>query len=565
MSKKLHDNERIKAESQFLRGTLADDFTNEITGSITADNSQLTKFHGFYQQDDRDVRITRQQQKLEPLYSFMLRARVPGGVITPAQWIAIDDVANRFTHYHSIRLTTRQTFQYHGVSKFALKDVIQAIDAVMLDSIAACGDVNRNVICSTNPVESQLHRQIYDQAKDLSEILLPKTQAYYELFLGGKRVSGNESEPLYGNTYLPRKFKTAFVIPPHNDIDVRAHDLGYIAIIEGGKLLGYNVSVGGGMGASHADIETFPRLADILGFIETTDVAEVAKAVMTTQRDWGNRTDRKRARLKYTIEDNGIDAFKAEVEKRANIKFAPAKPYHFTHNGDQYGWVQGFDGKWHLTCFIGEGRIVDDETRQIKTGLYEIAKIHKGEFRMTANQNIIISNVDEADKKIIEKLGKKYGVWGEFSPLRQESMACVAFPTCGLAMAESERYLPSLIDQLAALLDKHKIAYMPEIRMTGCPNGCARPYVAEIAFVGKSMERYNIFLGGDGKGERLNALYQENLTEAQIITLFDDLFAQYAQKAKKGESFGDFTIRHKIIHENKIPSTDFHRLGSYAQ
>lgn len=564
MTKKLHDNERIKGESQLLRGTLANDFANEITGSITADNSQLTKFHGFYQQDDRDVRIVRQQQKLEPLYSFMLRARVPGGVITPKQWLAIDDVASHLTHYHSIRLTTRQTFQYHGVSKFALKDVIKAIDAVMLDSIAACGDVNRNVICSTNPVESQLHSQIYAQAKNLSEILLPQTQAYYELFLDGKKVGGNESEPLYGNTYLPRKFKTAFAVPPHNDVDVRAHDLGYIAIIKDAKLLGYNVSVGGGMGASHADKDTFPRLADILGFIEPQNVAEIAKAVMTTQRDWGNRQDRKRARLKYTIEDHGLESFKAEVEKRANVKFAAAQPYHFTHNGDQFGWVQGFDGKWHLTCFIGEGRIVDDDTRQLKTGLKEIAKIHKGEFRMTANQNIIISNVDEADKKTIEKYAKKYGVWGEFSLLHQESMACVAFPTCGLAMAESERYLPYLLDQLSALLDKYKIAYIPEIRMTGCPNGCARPYVAEIAFVGKSQGRYNIYLGGDGKGERLNVLYKENLNESQIIELFNNLFAQYAQNSQKGESFGDYVIRSQIIHENKIPSADFHRLGSYV-
>lgn len=564
MSKKLHDNERIKAESHYLRGSLKEDLANSITGSLKGDNTQLTKFHGFYQQDDRDVRIARQKQKLEPLYSFMLRARVPGGIITPKQWLAIDDVAARLTFYDSIRLTTRQTFQYHGVSKFALKDVIKAIDGVMIDSIAACGDVNRNVLCSPNPVETPLHANIYEHAKALSEELLPKTKAYYELFLDGEKVSHNqEEEPLYGSTYLPRKFKVAFVIPPYNDVDVRAHDLGYIAIIKDDKLIGYNVTVGGGMGSNHAEVNTFPRLADDLGFIEASDIFEVAKAVMTTQRDWGNREDRKRARLKYTIEDYGLNKFKAEVEKRANVKFTKAKPYSFRHNDDNLGWLKGYDGRWHLGCFIAEGRIVDNEQHQLKTGLREIAKIHKGDFRMTANQNIIISNVDKVDKKIIEDLAKKYGLINNASILRQKSMACVAFPTCGLAMAESERYMDTLIERLHTLLQKHNISYMPEIRMTGCPNGCARPYVAEIAFVGKSLGRYNVYLGGDGKGERMNALYKENYNEEQILELFDGLFAQYKNGAKEEETFGDFVIRSQIIHENKIPSQDFHKLGGY--
>ncbi len=564
MTKKLHENERIKSQSRLLRGTLEPDINNAITGGLTADNMQLTKFHGFYQQDDRDLRIQRQKQKLEPLYSFMLRARVPAGVITPEQWLAIDEIASTLTSYGSIRLTTRQTFQYHGISKFNLKKVIARLDAVMLDSIAACGDVNRNVLCSPNPQESAVHKAIYEDAKNISQALLPQSQAYFELFLGSKKVTDTEKEPLYGPTYLPRKFKIAFAIPPHNDVDVRAHDLGYIAIIQGSKLLGYNVSVGGGMGTSHADRQTFPRLADILGFIAAKDALAVAQAVMTTQRDWGNRAERKNARLKYTIETHGLKAFKAEVEKRAGLSFAPGHDYSFNSNDDRMGWTQTSDGLWHLSCFIDEGRIVDDGHRQLKTALYEIAKIHKGHFRMTANQNIIISNVIKAHKQAIDDLAKSYGLIGKHSRLRQKSMACVAFPTCGLAMAEAERYLPHLLQKLDALLQKHDIKITPQMRMTGCPNGCARPYMAEIGFVGKSLGRYNVYLGGDNKGERLNALYKENLNEAQILTLFDNIFAQYAQKAHEGEIFGDFVIRMQIIHENKNPSTDFHLLGSYS-
>jgi sulfite reductase (NADPH) hemoprotein beta-component len=548
---KLSANEGIKTRSNLLRGTIKEGLADPLTGAFSEDDAQLTKFHGFYQQDDRDIRIERREQKLEPLYTCMLRARLPGGVATPEQWLAIDKIATDLTEYGTLRLTTRQTFQYHGVLKGNIKKVIQGINDVLIDSIAACGDVNRNVLCNTNPVESAAHQEVWECARNVSEHLLPATRAYYELWLDEEPVAGNkvEEEKVYGKTYLPRKFKIAFAVPPHNDVDVYANDLGFIAILEDGQLVGFNVTAGGGMGTTHGDKTTYPRLGSEFGYIPKDKLLDVATAIVTVQRDWGNRVDRKHARLKYTIDTHGLDNYIAEVEKRAGIKFESPRPVVFTQQGDRYGWVQGSDDKWHLTLFIENGRIIDDETRRIMTGIREIAKIHQGDFRMTSNQNLIIANVPEDQKTVIENLARQYDLYGRnISLVRENSMACVALPTCALAMAESERYLPSLVTKIEALSEKYGLEKQPiVVRMTGCPNGCARPFMAEIGFIGKGPGKYNLYLGADGYGTRMNKMYRENIGEDEILAELDPLFARYAAEREPEETFGNFVVRAGVI------------------
>ncbi|WP_335911864.1 MULTISPECIES: assimilatory sulfite reductase (NADPH) hemoprotein subunit [Shewanella] len=563
---KLSANEHIKTDSDYLRGTIREGLGTEVTGAFSDDDQQLIKFHGFYQQDDRDLRNERKEQKLEPLYSFMLRARVPGGVCTPEQWLGVDKIASELTSSNSIRLTTRQTFQYHGIPKRNLKTIIQGLDREALDSIAACGDVNRNVMCNPNPVESKLHQQAYFWAKKLSDHLLPHTRAYAEIWLDEEKLLSTEDEqsaavePVYGKTYLPRKFKMAVAVPPDNDVDVYTNDLGFIAVAQEGELVGFNLVAGGGMGSTHGEVETFPRLADDFGFIKAEDTIKFAEAVMTVQRDWGNRSNRKRSRLKYTIVDHGFEAFKAEVEKRAGVKFAPKRDVVIGDRGDRYGWVKGIDNHWHLTLFIEGGRVKDTQGKLLQTGLREIAKIHKGDFRMTSNQNIIIAKVADEDKAEIEALARKHGLMGQvITATRGHSIACVALPTCALAMAEAERYFPEFIDHVDALQAKHAIGEQAiVVRMTGCPNGCARPFAAEIGFVGKAPGRYNMYLGASFEGTRLNKMYRENIQEVEILSELDALFGRYAAEREIGESFGDFTVRAGIVKPVLDAARDFH-------
>ncbi|MGI9245243.1 MAG: assimilatory sulfite reductase (NADPH) hemoprotein subunit [Steroidobacteraceae bacterium] len=538
--------EKIKRESRRLRGTLAESLEDALTGAIREDDTVLIKFHGSYQQDDRDLREERRRQKLEPAYSFMIRTRLPGGVCTPQQWLQLDEIARRYGN-GSLRITTRQAFQLHGVIKTELKATMQAINAALIDTIAACGDVNRNVLASANPVETRAHPVVHEWAKKLSEHLLPKTNAYHEIWLDGAKLHTTEEvEPLYGDTYLPRKFKAAIVVPPVNDVDVFAHDLGFIAIIDNGALQGFNLTVGGGMGATHGDAETHPRLADVVGFLRPEQLLAVAEAVMTTQRDHGNRAVRKRARLKYTIEDHGLDWFVGEITRRQGFALEPARPFEFTQQGDRFGWIEGHDGRWHLTVRIEAGRVADVDSAARMTGLREIARVHRGDFRLTPNQNLTIANVEPAAKPFIDSLVVKYGLNGyeRASPLSRDALACVALPTCGLAMAEAERYLPRLTRLVDEQLGRNGLGGTPLIlRITGCPNGCARPYLAEIALVGKAPGRYNLFLGGDGRGQRLNALYLENVDEPTIVDALDRAFARYALERRDGERFGDFAWR----------------------
>ncbi|MDF2183237.1 assimilatory sulfite reductase (NADPH) hemoprotein subunit [Grimontia hollisae] len=557
----LSDNERLKRESNFLRGTIEQDLRDPVTGGFTADNFQLIRFHGMYQQDDRDIRAERQKQKLEPLHNVMLRARLPGGIITPKQWLAIDAFATEHTMYGSIRLTTRQTFQFHGVLKPNIKMMHQTLNKIGIDSIATAGDVNRNVLCTANPVESELHQQAYEWAARISEHLLPKTRAYAEVWLDGEKVEGHQDEePILGSNYLPRKFKTTVVIPPQNDVDVHANDLNFVAIAENGKLVGFNVLVGGGLAMTHGDTSTYPRKADDLGFIPLDKTLDVAAAVVTTQRDWGNRSNRKNAKTKYTLDRVGTDVFKAEVEKRAGVTFEASRPYEFTSRGDRIGWVEGIDGKHHLTLFIENGRLLDYPGKPLKTGVAEIAKIHKGDFRMTANQNLVVAGVSKSSKAKIEKIAREHGLIDDgVSEQRKNSMACVAFPTCPLAMAEAERFLPGFVTELEGVMEKHGVGDDHIIfRVTGCPNGCGRAMLAEIGLVGKAPGRYNLHLGGNREGTRVPKMYKENITDAQILEEIDALVGRWATERNDGEGFGDFVIRAGVVAEVKVSKRDFY-------
>ncbi|KAF8801294.1 sulfite reductase subunit beta [Phlegmacium glaucopus] len=541
-------NEHIKAASGYLRGTIAEGLEDFSTGALAPSDGQLTKFHGIYQQDDRDIREEREVQGVEPAYSFMIRVRMPGGVCLPHQWLQMDHIADEHGS-GTFKITTRQTFQFHGVIKRHLKPAIQDINRVLLDTLAACGDVNRNVICSSIPTMSKLHEQVFNFSKEVSSHLIPRTTAYHEIWLDKKLVAGEalkDFEPLYGEFYLPRKFKVAIAVPPTNDVDVFANDLGFIAIVgDDGELQGFNVTIGGGMGVTHGNKKTYPRIGSLIGFCTPEQGKYVAEKVMLVQRDHGNRADRKNARLKYTVDSMGLDIYKAEVEKLLGYPLGPSRPFAFDRNVDDFGWHTGEDGKHHFTLFIENGRVQDEPGRDFKTGLREIAKIHKGTFRLTANQHLLVSEVATEDLPLIKGLLARYKLDNlDFSGLRLSSSACVAFPTCGLAMAESERYLPLLIDKVEQICEQNGLRNDSIVmRMTGCPNGCARPYIAEIAFVGKAPGNYSMLLGGGYHGQRLNKIYRESVTEPEILAILRPMIKRYALERLEGERFGDFTIR----------------------
>ncbi len=555
---KLSDAERLKKQSNYLRGSIASDLNDGLTGGFNGDNFLLIRFHGMYQQDDRDIRAERAEQKLEPRHAMMLRCRLPGGIITPAQWLAIDKFAADNTLYGSIRLTNRQTFQFHGILKGNVKPAHQMLHEVGLDALATANDVNRNVLCTSNPVESVLHQEAYEWAKKLSEHLLPRTRAYAEIWLDKEKVATTDQEPILGETYLPRKFKTTVVVPPHNDVDLHANDMNFVAIAENGRLVGFNLLVGGGLSIEHGNKATYARTASEFGFIPLDKTLAVAEAVVTTQRDWGNRTDRKNAKTKYTLERVGPEVFKAEVERRAGVTFAPTRPYEFTTRGDRFGWVKGIDNQWHLTLFIENGRLLDYPGRALKTGMAEIARVHRGDFRLTANQNLIVAGVAEADKAQIEQLAVSHGLMENVSHQRENSMACVSFPTCPLAMAEAERFLPQFVNRLEELMSAHGVGDEHIVlRVTGCPNGCGRALLAEVGLVGKAPGRYNLHLGGNRIGTRIPRMFRENITEDEIIATLDELVGRWAQERQPEEGFGDFTIRSGVVAPVLDPARDF--------
>jgi sulfite reductase (NADPH) hemoprotein beta-component len=541
--------ERIKTQSRGLRGTLKESLRDEHTGAIREDDQAVIKFHGMYQQDDRDRREERAAKKLDRLYSFMIRLRLPGGLLSAEKWIAVHDVAGE-NSTGVIKITSRQTIQLHGILKSAIRPTIKAFSNAKLDSIATCGDINRNVLCSSHPGQSPLHTEIFSYADKISNLLMPKTKAYYEIWLGKELLADKkeEEDPLYQDRYLPRKFKIGIAIPPNNDVDVFANDIGLIAIIEDNQLKGFNIAIGGGLSSTHGNPETYPRLATMIGFADSGEkTLKTVYEIATIQRDYGNRSDRKLARLKYTVDKYGIDWYKQELEKRTGFALAPAKEYSFTHRKDYFGWQQNTEDNWHYTVFVENGRVLDEDRVQLKSALLAVAKTGKASFRFTCNQNVIVSDVTEADKGSIQDILTEFGIiqhTESASVIRKNAMACVALPTCPLALSEAQRYLPSLIDKMEVLLQKHELSTEDIIiRMTGCPNGCARSYAAEIGFVGTGPGRYNLQLGGDRLGTRLNAIYKEDIGEDEILASLDGLFQSYSEERQPAETFGDFSVR----------------------
>jgi sulfite reductase (NADPH) hemoprotein beta-component len=562
-SKPLSANETLKSESHFLRGSLASDLADPTTGAVSEGSNQLAKFHGMYLQDDRDVRNALKKEGKEKAFGFMVRVRVPGGRVSPSQWLMLDRLAGEIAS-PSLRITTRQTVQFHGVPKANVKQLAKGMNEVLMDSIAACGDVNRNVMAPPNPEHNPLLQQLYTEARAWSDFALPKSRAYYEIFLDEELVGGGvpESEPMYGATYMPRKFKVGFALPPSNDVDVFSQDLGFIGIEEGGRLVGYNVTAGGGLGMSHGNAETFPRIADVLGFIGLGDVRAIALAVLETQRDHGDRTNRKHARLKYTIEDRGVAWFIGEVERRSGVTFAPARPFEFTTISDPVGWQECADGTWFFGMHILSGRVKDTPGSPLKTALREVASVHTGDFRLTPSQNLTISGVSPEQKPVITEILARHGLTAEvpLSGLLINALSCVALPTCGLALAESERVLPEILEKLEPILKSSGLSNDAiSIRITGCPNGCARPYLGEIGLVGRAPNKYSLFLGARYNGTRLSRLAAPSLTLDGAIEFLSPIIRRYAEERADGEGFGDFCDR--VI----LPKdATFHSVGTLA-
>jgi sulfite reductase (NADPH) hemoprotein beta-component len=539
---KLSPIEPIKTASDGLRGTLKESLLDNFTGAIRQNDEALIKFHGMYQQDDRDRREERAEKKLENLYSFMIRLRVPAGVISAEQWLATHEISEQYGT-GTLKITTRQTLQLHGLLKHQLRPTIQDFALAKLDAIAACGDVNRNVVCSSHPQVSELHQEIYEYADKISTLLLPKTQSYYEIWVDGEKIYDRVSEidPLYQDRYLPRKFKIAIAIPPSNDVDVFANDIGLIAIIENNQLKGFNIAVGGGLSTTHGNPNTYSRIATLIGFTDSEEkTLKAVYEILTVQRDFGNRSDRKLARLKYTIDNMGLENFKKELENRIGFALLPTQSYRFTERNDRFGWLENHQNLWYYTLFVEHGVVKPYQ----KEFLFEVAKLGVSDFRFTCNQNLILGNIATENKHKIVDLLAKYGIEEAASPLRKSSMACVALPTCPLALAEAQRYLPDLVSKIEPLTKKYNLENDEIIiRMTGCPNGCARPYLAEIAFVGTAPNEYNLMLGGDRLGTRLNKIYKKQLKEPEILAEVDFLFGEYVAKKQENETFGDFTNR----------------------
>jgi sulfite reductase (NADPH) hemoprotein beta-component len=552
-SHNLSSIEKIKTESDGLRGTIVESLKDEITGAIREDDQALIKFHGMYQQDDRDRREERAEKKLDRLYSFMIRLRLPGGFLNAQQWIAMHEIAGE-NSTGVIKITTRQTIQLHGILKSKIKPTIRAFNNAKLDSIATCGDINRNVLCSANPKQSPVHEVVFAYADKISKMLMPKTRAWYEIWLDEEKMldKKEEEDPLYQDRYMPRKFKIGIAIPPNNDVDVFGNDIGLIAITENNKLTGFNIAIGGGLSTTHGNAETYARLATVIGFTDSEErTLKAIYEILTVQRDYGNRSDRKLARLKYTVDRLGIEEFKKKAEERMGFKFEEPRSFTFSRRGDYYGWQQSEQRLWYYTVFVENGRITDDEEVALKSALLEVAKTGKATFRFTTNQNVIISDIVETDKESINRILEQFKIikhTDEASPVRKNSIACVALPTCPLALAEAQRYMPSLLTKIEFLLGKYDLSDEEIIiRMTGCPNGCARSYIAEIGFVGTAIGKYNMHLGGDYEGYRLNKIYRENLEEPEILTELDTLFSAFKKDRNPNESFGDFTLRKQLV------------------
>jgi sulfite reductase (NADPH) hemoprotein beta-component len=546
----LHDNERVKANSRYLRGSIAAGLDDRVTGAVPGTDPLLMKFHGIYQQDDRDARADRARRKLEPLFQFMVRLRIPGGKLSCSQWQMLDEISRRYAE-RGLRITTRQTLQLHGVRKWELREFMCAIRAVGLDTIAACGDDSRGVVCGANPALSAVHAQIAGIAAATSRRLIPKTSAYAEIWYGETKAASEHEDPVYGALYLPRKFKVGYVIPPHNDVDIYGQDLGLIAVVENRRLLGFNVCVGGGMGQLDNRDDSYPRLAQQIGFIGADEAPQFAELVMGIQRDYGDRKDRHRARFKYTLDRLGIDWFLQTLAERRGKSLTPAFPVVFTDNGDRLGWLRGDDGLWHGTLYIESGRVQDALQGQLRAFFQQ----YRGRIRLTPNQNLQLTDIAPHEIEQVRWRLDDLGLGWRLQADRQaaHTLSCVALPTCGLAMAEAERYLPHFLQRFNQLKSRHGVSDVPiTLRITGCPNGCARPYLGEIALTGRAPGLYNLYLGGSHCGDRLARLYAGNVNEERIVVVLDQLLSRFASQRYGDEYFGDFLLRVRALDAQPI-------------
>ena len=536
----LSRNEVIKDANPSLAGEIAPTLNDSAVEAFSKDDQQFLKFHGIYQQDDRDVR--KQGKK----FIFMVRGVIPGGVLSPDLYLTYDRLSE--THGNqTLRITSRQSFQFHGVVKRGLGALMKGINDAFATTLAACGDVNRNVMAPPTPARNDVATQMLDGARTVSQALMPQTQAYHQIWVEGVKLKLDDTgfeDPLYGKTYLPRKFKVAFVTPPLNDTDVLTNCMGFIAIEENGKLIGYNLTAGGGMGMNHNKPETYPRVADVIGFFKPEHLEVVSKAVLTVHRDFGDRTNRRHARLKYVLAERGVEWFRSEVEQRAGIKLEEARTFEFERQGDLFGWYEAADGSWFLGLHVLAGRVKGG----LKTALREIVETHRLEVRLTPSQNLLLCDVAKEDIDKINSILSSNDVAIEETEqgtlLQRGAMACPALPTCGLSLAESERYLPEFLGVVEDVLAEEGLAEEQIIvRMTGCPNGCARPYMAELGIVGRSPGKYAVYLGGNADSTRLGRLYNQNVKVDEMKATLGPIVSRFKNEREAGEGFGDFCAR----------------------
>lgn len=541
--------ERVKLESQYLRGQLAEELEQDTT-HFTDPQVQLLKFSGVYQQEDRDARAVRRTAGGEKAYQFMVRSRIPGGVLSAEQYLVEDELADRYGN-GTLRMTTRQGFQLHGVLKGELRETIREINKALLSTLAACGDVNRNVMACPALRNTPAQAQIEEVAHRIAMYLAPRAGAYHEIWIDGEKVDTVETpenpEPIYGPTYLPRKFKIGIAYPGDNCVDIYTQDIGLVAYLgEGDTLAGFTVLIGGGMGMTHGKSETYPRLATPLCDISLEEVLPLVETIVTVQRDYGDRQNRKHARMKYVVEERGIEWFRAEAERRLGYALQDPRPVHFHDVEDHLGWHEQGNGRWFFGLYVENGRIKDTPTRHMKTGLRHVIEQFRPGIRLTGQQNILLTDLDETQRAPLEALLAEYGISSDPQAARTArfAMACPALPTCGLALAEAERVLPDVVREIEAELIDLGLGSVPlSIRMTGCPNGCARPYMGDIGIVGRTKDVYNVYIGGDWANTRLNTLYAPLVRLHDLAATIRPLLRLWRDERLPEETFGDFCNR----------------------
>lgn len=542
--------ERIKEASRGLRGTIAGELVNDAP-AFGEEAVQILKFHGIYQQDDRDRRKQARKLGLDRHYQMMIRTRIPGGRVSPEGYLAHDAIAERWGN-GTLRVTTRQDFQLHGVLKADLRAAIREINSALMTTLGGCGDQERNVMCCPAPLGDRLRQELQDALAGVVRGLTPATRAYHEIWIDGELTYSSDGRPaerdeLYGTRYLPRKFKTAIAVEGDNCVDVYSNDMGLVAMRRpDGGLAGFDLLVGGGLGRTNNKPDTYPAVAQPLAFLQPEQVVEACRAVVAVQRDFGNRTDRRHARLKYVLADRGLPWFREQVQSRLGFRLADPRPLSWQPLDDHLGWHEQADGRYFYGLFVENGRIKDEDGMTLRTALRRLVEEHRPVLWLTPQQNVIIAGIDAAHRADVQELLASHGVLlsEQTSRAVRHSMACPAIPTCGLAVAEAERALPGLVRQLERVVDRLGLgSERISFRMTGCPNGCARPYLGDVGFVGTTLGKYDVFLGGDFLGTRLNAVFAHNVPLAEIPALLERPLSAFASERQDGEGFGDWCHR----------------------